>query len=255
MVTGLLILTTVALLGVLSHRRTKLEEKVYKNIPLTDWINLLALPVGLFLGWVLLVRHIIDRPNIPILLFDDFDNLFVTMLFMIYGFVGLGIHFTAKILWRYLKKERNSMAFRINEIFHNKFSHYLAYLNGLLILFMLSLLEINHPSEIQITFWPRILIILIGFTAGASIWKSIAYTDEWFGGYNKPLFFIVFILLALSLNLSRILRLSYSYYPVRLFIVAVFGSGSVVFIVRQILIFTKLSQKKRWRFLSRVLNI
>ena len=157
---------------------------------------------------------------------------------------------------RYTMGKFSSKAIEIqNEMFHNKFSHYLAFLSGLLVVFMLTILEVNHPFETEFTDWQVLATLTAGAVTGISMLKSVFYTDEWFGGYNKPLFFIIFVLLTLSLNISRVLKLDYSHYPTKLFIEAIFISGIFTFLFRQILIYTKLSHKKRLKFLSRLLSV
>ncbi len=254
MMTGILVIASITLLGILSYRNRWLENRVYKQIPLIDWVLLIILPIGLFLGWILLVRSIIDRPAIPILPLDDFDNLLVTILFFSYGFVGIGIHFAAKVLWRYLKKDKDMMAFKINEIFHDKLSHYLAFLNALFIIFMLVLLEINHPLPFFSPLGLQVIIAFAGVLAAVSSCKTIFLLNEWSDGYNRTLFSITFILLGLILNLIRVLRLNYDYYPVMLFIISFLGGSLTTFVVRQVLIFTKLSKRRRLKFLARIFS-
>src|SRR3989338_5440520 len=102
MLTGLLVIAIVGLLGVLTHRRSRFEERVLKHVPLSEWIIVLIVPVFMYLGWAVVVNNIIDRPRVRIIPFDDFNIIAVTVLFMLYGFVGNSMHFTGKVLWRYL---------------------------------------------------------------------------------------------------------------------------------------------------------
>ena len=255
MLAGILLLAFVSLLGILSHRQSRLEKKVLKNIPLIDWIMIMGIPVGIFAGWYILTGNILDREKIPFIPMDDFDILAALTLFMIYVAIGLGVHFTAKVLWRYLSADDKSDAHKINEMLHNKFSHYMAYFNGFFAIFMLCVLEINHPLNSPMFSSNIILIILAGIICGFSLCKMILYTNEWFGGYNKPLVFLVFILLGLILNISRVLKLNNSYYPVKLFITTVFASFLISFAIRQVLIFTRLGHKRRLRFLAKILSV
>ncbi len=255
MLAGILLLVFVSLLGILSHRQSRLEKKVLKNIPLNDWILILGVPAGLFIGWYILTGNILDRDKIPFIPIDDFDILAVLTLFMIYVAIGLGVHFTAKVLWRYLSADSRSVAYKINEMFHDKFSHYLVYFNGFFAIFMLCVLEINHPLNSPMFSSNVLFIILAGIICGYSLCKMILYANEWFGGYNKPLVFLVFILLGLILNISRVLKLNNSFYPVKLFITAVFASFLASFALRQVLIFTRLGNKRRLRFLAKILSV
>ncbi len=255
MLTAILIAAIIAMLGVLSHRRSRLENKIYKDVPLTDWIVVFVLPISLYISWFFMVKNIIQRPNIGLLPLEDFDILSVTILFMVYGFVGNSIHFTGKILWRSLRNYKSSHAYKINEMFHGKLSHYLAYLNAMFIIFFLPILEINHPFETYITSATLSLAAFGGIVFGISGSKTIFYTNEWFGGYNKPIFFIASILLVLLLTVERYFQLKFSYYPMNLFAVSMGGSFISAFILRQLFIFSKLGSRRRLRFLAKILSI
>lgn len=255
MLTGLLIIATVAFLGVFSHRRSRLENKILKNIPLSEWLTVLVFPLIFYLGWFFVVENILERPRVEIFPLRDFDFLAITILFMVYGFVGNAIHFTSKILWRYLKEKPYSLAYKINEMFHNKLSHYLVYLNSIGIIFFLAFLEINHPVGSGVTSVYLYFVFLLGMILGVSASKAVFYTNEWFGGYNKPLFFLVSTLLFILFFLFKTLKLRYSFYPVNFFVVSMSLSFLSFFIFRQIFIFAKLDQKKRLRILAKLLNI
>lgn len=254
MVTGILIIALVALLGVLSHRRSRLENKIYKNVPLTEWLVVFIFPLALYLGWFFTVKSILARPQFFYLPFDDIDLLAITMLFMIFGFMGNAIHFTGKILWRYLRENNRSMAFKVNEMFHGRLSHYLVFMNGIFIVFFLSVLEINHPFVYGLSAFASSLLILTGIIAGLSMRRMIFYTNEWFGGYNKPIFFVGSGLLAVLISLFRSYKLSLSLYPVSIFIISLLSSGMATFILRQFFIFTRLNNRRRLRFLSKILS-
>lgn len=254
MFTGILILAVVGLLGVLSHRRSRLENKIYRHVPLSDWLMVFILPIAIYIGWFFVVKNIISRPTIDKFPLEDFDILAITILFMIYSFVGNGIHFTGKILWRYLSHDRYSMAYKINEMFHGKLSHYLVYLNGMFIIFLLSIFEINHPVPTFVTTNYLKLTVIVGIVFGYAGSRSVFYTNEWFGGYNKPLFFITSILLLITLAVERFYSMNYLFYPVNLFVVAMNGSFVSSFVVRQLIIFSKLGSRRRFRFLSKVFS-
>lgn len=254
MLTGILILTIVGLLAVLSHRRTRLENKIYKNVPLVDWLNFSAYPIALYIGWFIVVKNIISRPYADIFPLGDFDILAVTILFMVYGFVGNSIHFTGKILWRYLVREKHGIAYRVNEMFHGRFSHYLIYLNVMFIIFLLAMLEVNHPLPAFVTNNYLKLIAFGGIAFGYLGSKTVFYSNEWFGGYNKPLFFIMTIFAALLLLINRFYNMNYSYYPVNFFTVTMCTSFLSAFIIRQFIIFSRLNSRRRFRFLAKIFS-
>lgn len=253
MLTGFYIIVFVVLLAVLSHRRTRLEGKILKNVALYDWLLVLVFPVLVYVGWIFIVRNIVERPRIQILPFDDLDILGVSIIFMVYGMVGNAIHFTAKILSRYLTKQ-HKMAYQLNEMFHGKLSHYLVFLNALFIFFLLPVLEVNHPISSNLTRNYITLIVIAGFLVGIFSSKGIFFTNEWFGGYNKPLFFVTGALLSILILFFKVNDLKAVDYPIYVFILAIFLSFISTFILRQLFIFTRLGKKRRWRFLAKALS-
>lgn len=254
MLISIIITAVIGLIGIFLHRRTRLEEKVFKNIPLSEWLTVLIFPLCFYVCWVIFVRNIINRPLVPLIPMDDFDILAMMMFFLIYAFVGNAIHFTGKILWRYLRHDSTSMAYRTNEMFHGKLSHYIIYFDSLIALFLFPVLEVNHPLEDPLSEAYILAIIAAGIVFGVSSTKAIFYTNEWFGGYNKPLFFLTFTILTILVSFSKVLKLQYQYYPIKLFMTAVFGSIVAAFIVRQVLIYTRLNRRARLRFLVKILS-
>lgn len=254
MLTGILIIAVVGLLGVLSHRRSRLENRIYKNVPLSEWLTVLFLPIILYIGWFEVVKSMIQRPIVFRFPLEDFDILALTILFMVYGFVGNGIHFTGKILWRYLSNKKNSLVYKVNEMFHGKLSHYLVYLNIMFIVFLLSIFEINHPMPDYVSASYFRLSVLSGIIFGYAGSRAIFYTNAWFGGYNKPLFFICSALLLFILGMNRFYSMDYYYYPVNLFVVSMGGSFISSFVLRQLMIFAKLGEKRRLKFLAKMFS-
>lgn len=255
MFTGILIIAVIGLLGALSHRHSRLESKIYKNVPLEDWITVFILPVSLYIGWFFIVKTILLRPAVGLLPLDDMDILALSILFMIYGFVGNGIHFTGKILWRNLKGSRHTMAYKINEMFHGRLSHYLVYLNGLFIFFLLPILEINHPAPTRATDGYLWLSALTGAIFGYAVCRAIFYTNEWFGGYNKPLFIISSVLLFILVFTGKYYKINITNYPTYLFVISMYLCFIGVFILRQLMIFLKLGNRRRLRFLAKIFSI
>lgn len=252
MLTGVIIIAVVILLAVLSHRRSRLEERIFKNVPLSDWLNFSIYPLSLYIGWFFVVKNILERPNINIFPLGDFDLLAISVLFFIYAFMGTGIHFTGKILWRYLS--RNSMAYRVNEMFHGKLSHYLVFLNMIFIIFLWAILEINHPLVFYAPGNYLKLTVLAGILFGYAGSRAIFYTNEWFGGYNKPLFFISSFLFILLINIEKFYRVNFAFYPTNLFVVSLCSGFVSSFIIRQFMIFAKLGQKRKLRFMAKIFS-
>ncbi len=255
MTVGLIIIALFGLIAVLTHRRTRFEERVFKNVPINDWFILAGYPAMLFIGWALLIRNIINRPSIGLLPIDDIDFLLVMLIFLVYAFVGNSVHFISKIVWRYLVTEhKNSMAYKVNEMFHGQLSHYLIYTTTLIVIFLISLLELNHPTLYPFSSGFRVVALITGIVFGYSCAKSIFYTNQWFGGYNKPLSFLAMFLLAVMLSFFILLDINIYYYPVSFFIITSFGSFIGAFILRQVVIFSRLSGKLKGRFIHRLLS-
>lgn len=254
MFTGLIIITLVGFISVLTHRRSRLENKIYKNIPLNDWLTIVVFPLTFYLGWYSVINNIISRPLKRVISLDDLDILAMTNVFLIFAFSGNAMHFTGKILWRYLRHLQKSTAYQVNEIFHGKLSHYLIYLNVLFTIFLLAVLEFNHRLGEVVSVWSRMTIISIAIIFGLSASKAIYYTNEWFGGYNRPLFFVVLGLFLILLSVIKILGLNLSFFPVSLFVITMFSAVIVAYLTRQTLIFTRLNNRRKLRFLSRILS-
>lgn len=256
MLTGILIVAVVGLLAILSYRVNRLEEKVLKNVPMVDWLQLLIFPVFFYIGWVLIVKNILAQRSVSLFPLDDLDILAITIIFMVYSFVGNAMHFTSKILSRYLEGRKETMAYQINEMFHDKLSHYIVFLSSLFIVFLLFILEINHPVVIPLANSYLRLVVLVGIVFGAAVFKGLLYYGgEYFGDRIKPLFLVTVILFGTLLGLLRWFGIQFSFYPVSLFVVCVFLSIFMAFIMRQFLIFSKLNSKKRLKILTRALGV
>lgn len=255
MITGAVLLAIITFLGFISYRRRKFEQKVFKNIPLTDWINIMVLPIGMYGAFFLMMRNILSRDNIQVLDLDNMTLGAVGILFMVYAFVGNSIHFVGKVLWRYLPKRKNVMSFQVNEIFHGKLSHYLSYVCSGMVLFMAALLELNHPIADRLSDNSMRMLVIAGMVFGISVSKVIFYTNSWFGGYNKPIFFIVTVLLVTLWAIIKSHELSLLFYPFNTFVLSLYGSLSGTFLARRFMVVTRLSGKKKLGMITRMLSI
>lgn len=254
MISGILVISLVAFIAVISYRRRRLEERVFKNIPLVDWLNILILPLFSYAGLVLVVRNILERPKRDILDFDDFFLLTAGTLFLVYAFVGNGLHFVGKVLSRYMPAKKHSFIFQINEMFHGKLSHYMVFVCVWMMLFVLGLLEANHPFTAGFSQFSLWLIIASAIIGGISLTKAVFYTNGWYGGYNKPLFFLTAILVIILLTIFKNFRLQFAFYPVNLFVVTLFFSIMTTFLLRRLLVVSRLGRKRHFRFLTRILS-
>lgn len=254
MITGILIIAIVSFVGIISYRRPKFEQRVIKNIPLVDWFNILLFPIFFYFGLGLIVRSILTRPRIEILDFNEVFLLGIGALFLMYAFVGMSIHFVGKVLSRYIDRNNHHKIYQINEVFHGKLSHYISFVCAWMVVFILALLEVNYPLQLpleRVFVW---IIITSGIIGGLSATKAIFYTNEWFGGYNKPLFFLTLLLLTILISIFRSDHLKLVLYPLNVFIITLFGSIITAFLVRQFLIYSRLSKKRRLKFLAKILS-
>ncbi|OGG08406.1 hypothetical protein A3D05_04400 [Candidatus Gottesmanbacteria bacterium RIFCSPHIGHO2_02_FULL_40_24] len=255
MLTGILLISLVSFIAVVSYRRPKLEQRVIKNIPVVDWLNIFVFPIIFYFGLTMIVKNIMIRPRINILDFEDVQLLGVGALFLIYAFVGMSVHFVGKVLSRYIRRNTQSKIYYINEIFHGKLSHYITFVCVYMVLFTLALLEINYPMTDKLTQFSILFIIMAGTLGGFSATKMIFYTNTWFGGYNKPLFLITLAMLLVLTGIYRSDNLKLAYYPLNILVSMVFTGIIGTFIARQFMVFSRLSKKRRLQFLSRILSV
>lgn len=255
MITGVLLLGIIGFIGVISYQRPKLEQRVFKEIPLIDWLLILVFPLIIYVGLVLVIRNILFREKVEILDFDDFYLLACGVLFLAYTLVGNSIHFVGKVLSRYIPEDKHSIVYRVNEMFHGKLSHYLAEVSALMAVFILALLEINHPLLILLPQRSFFVLAFSGFLFGFSGAKAIFNTDNYFGNYNRPLFLLTALLSFVLIGLFKSFKLNLIYYPVNLFVLVMFLGVLIAFAFKQFFIFSRLYRKRKFRFLARVLSI
>lgn len=255
MITGILLLAIITFIAVISYKRPRLENRVIKNIPLIDWINIFIVPLFVYIGLTLMARNILSRDRATILDFDDFTLLSFGIFFLVYAFVGNSIHFVSKVLSRYIPPQKHFLVYRINEIFHGKLSHYMIFLSSLMVMFILALLEINYPIPSAMHGGTEVVVLLAGLLFGISATKVVFHTSSWFGGYNKPLFFLVGFLLFILVSLFPIFDLHFLFYPITFFVVTMFSAFIGTFFIRQLLIFLRLGKKRRLQFLAKILSV
>lgn len=252
---GIFLVALVAAIAVFFHRRGRLEEKVFKRVPLIEWLNIFFFPVLFYIGLFSIVRNIVSRPRLEVFPVSDFDIFSVMMFFFALAFVGDGIHFTGKILWRYLNKDKRDLAYKVNEMFHGRLSHYLIYINVIFLCFMLAIIEMNHPLSYAFQGMYIAGLIAAAVIMGISSSKTVFYTSQWFGGYNKPIFFLVISVTSLLIGFMKLYELDLRYYPVAIFIATLFLTIIAIYLIRLAMVVLSLNEKRRLRFLVRFLQI
>lgn len=251
---GFLIIAIAAIIAIIFHRWTRMQEKIIKNVPFNLWLEFLLYPLMFYLSIYLVTKNIINRGSIDIIALEDIDIIFIMYFFLIIAYIAMTLHFASKVLWRYLRKNPNTMVYRINEMFHGKLSHYLVYMNSFFFTGMIPVIEINHPLNYPLDGFMLELVIIFAIIFGFSACKTVFYTNEWYGGYNKPLFTLAILILTVLIITFRSFHLKYVYYPVSLFVHITFTGIIVTMIVRQVVIFTRLNNKQRLRFLAKMLS-
>jgi len=255
MFTGILILALVIFITVISYRRQRLEEKLIKQIPVIDWFLMFASPIFFYVGLIMIVRNILSRHRVNILDFEESQILGIGIFFMIYAIVGVSVHFVAKVLSRYIKRDRSSKVYQVNEIFHGKLSHYLTFACSYMLVFTLALLEINYPLPQKLSGANFAVLTGVGILAGFSAFKGIFYTHQWIGGYNKPFYLISLVFLIILVGIFKSDNLIIAYYPMNIFIVAGLFSVVCIYGVRRILFFSRLSRPRRIKIISRLFSM
>ena len=252
MVVGFTLIIGFILISVFAYKQSKFEQKLIKHISVVDWMNLFLTPIAMYVGVVYLVKGIISRPYMNVLDIRDSTLVIVGLPFLIYAFVGLTVHFVSKVLWRNFKKQNMSMAYRVNEIFHGKLSHYLTTICGFLTLFMISLLELNHPLTEALDTNESRLMLLAGVLLGIPVARSVFYTSNWLGG-NRSLFIVACIFLTVILLVFQFLSIQLISYPISLFVLSSLVSFITLFILRRVYIQAHLGNRRRLRFLAHIL--
>lgn len=255
MLTGILILALVTFMAVISYKKRRFEERLVKQIPVIDWLLMFVFPIAFYLGLLIVVRNIVIRQRIEILDFDDIQLFGIGIFFMIFAFVGNSVHFVSKVLSRYIKKDKKSKEYQVNEIFHGKLSHYITFACSYMVVFILALLEINYPSLLALNSISIVSLVGAGILAGFSAFKGIFYTHQWKGGFNKPFFLISVVFLAILTGIFKSSHLSAAFYPLNVFIISMFFTVVSIYAIRIILIYSKLSGKRRLRFISRLFSM
>jgi hypothetical protein len=164
---------------------------------------LLIIPTFYFLR-----KIILSNQEVHILYFSNilFDLAFMALFYIIA--LGNGIHSVSVILSKHMKKLRKENVWKINEFFHNAFSHVLLTAPSVLILFLYVLLEINHPNPVMLAPAELAILVICGLLLGIGV--GIASTE---GSIPRLMFYLSY-LLSMSIPFVFIMNdLDFRYYP------------------------------------------
>jgi predicted acetyltransferase len=252
MSTGLILIAVALFIAVFVYRKPNLERKLLKQIPLTYWINLVVVPALLYLGLAIIVGSILSRERVEIMAQNDFF-LLVTITFTMMGaYVGHAIHSVAKVLWHYLVFDKNHAAYKVNEFFHGKFSHYLIFTSSLLTLLGIALLEVNYPMAKPLNKAQMIVIISGAIIFGASSIKGFRKSKE---DYYRKLTYVCTITFVIDAAVLKYFNISVQHYQFNTFLTAYLASITGIYALRPIIIKTRLDRYRKLRHLLNALSI
>lgn len=254
MILGLILLALVAAVGAFSYQQSKLEQRLIKDIPLNDWIFFLVIPFLAYLAVIFIVGSILNRPGLNRFWINDFVLGAAGAPALVYAFVGSSMHFVSKVLSRHIPANHRSDAYRINELFHGKFSHYLTWMSSFMTFFTIVLLEFNHPLIPALTSPVIVLVVFAGMLIGISTARSIFFTTEYWGG-NRSMFIFSFSMLIAIIGLVRWFSLFLPSYPAAFCMISITATLVGLFMIRRVFVTLKLSRKKRFRVLAKMMVI
>jgi len=186
----LTIVSVIALAGTLAYRSSFLHSKKVGYISLLQIFYLILIPGFVYAVIFSYILDILERPKNTHVFLSDKLLTSLLLLSILYTYGGLAMHSIGKTLASYfIKEQKNSLLFKVNNYFHREFSHNLIFIGTLVSITCFSLLEINHLSP-----YPKgtnlLIIILNGIFVGiASIGTLSFYKQRW---SELKLFFFVF---------------------------------------------------------------
>lgn len=238
------------------YRNPSFVGRLWKNIPITDWINLFVTPFILYLAFILIMYSILSRTRYDILFTSDFLLGAIILLLISGAFVGNSIHFVSKVLSRYIPIDEDSIVFQINEIFHMRLSHELTFYSTILLLFAIGLFEINYPLVRELTF------IQEGILSGGAVIFALFSIKSYHHAnirskfdYYERMVTISIILLVLHVIIFMTLRQSINEYQFNVFLRLYLGSTAVFYFLHIIILKMGWHKSKRLTGILNALNL
>lgn len=173
------ITAVIILASTLAYRSSFLHNKKIGHISILQIFYLVLAPGFLYTIIFSYILDILQRPlNTHVFLNDKLLTSFL-LLSILYTYGGLAIHGISKTIWSYFdKKQKQSLAYKVNEYFHMEFSHNLIFIGGLISAACFALLELNHISP-----YPKQGKLLIIISNG--IFVGLASIIGGFGSYYR----------------------------------------------------------------------
>lgn len=204
---GMTVTYLIFLFMFLSPRVQKKKIR-HGKFDLYQFLLLFFAPVLIIPTFYFLRRIIIANPSKDIIPMSSvvFELFFMTLLYALS--LGNGIHSVSVILQKHMKDLRKHNVWKINEFFHNAFSHLLLTVPAVLILFLYVLLEINRPNAVMMTRFEIIIQMLCGFIMGIGV--GVASTE---GSIPRIMFYLNYFLSMAIPFIFIFNSLDYRYYP------------------------------------------
>jgi hypothetical protein len=235
MIVGMLILFAVIAFGLLTYDRPRFEQKIYKNIPLDDWMLITVFPIGAYIATAFFVYSIVLRPTVQILPLRDIHIIIAGVLILLYSSAGNSIHFTSKVLWKYLDKHKHKTAYEVNELFHGRFSHLIVFVGVSLIMFCICLLEINHPLVQPINYQNQVSILLMSIVTSLFVIRMVikSRSQDLSWRINRPLVSFGILLGVLHGYIISSYKVDLSLHPFNAYTLLFFFTFILFFLLRK----------------------
>lgn len=194
----LTLILVLAFASVVAYKVSFLKNKTIGHFSLLQIVYLVIIPGFLFPLAYSYLQSILARPLNEQIIISDGLLVNVVLLSMLFTYGGIAVHAATKMMSEVLRKEKSEVAKRANELnkyFHLKFSHNLVYSGIIVVVFSLTLLELNHVSNYN--YKSIVPAIVKGVVLGLSLLTGMFFytrsTDDLVGRWSDlKVTFIVF---------------------------------------------------------------
>jgi len=217
------ILVVIVLAAVLAYKSSFLHNKKIGYISLLQIFYLVLVPGILYTIIFSYILEIRQRPlNTHVFLND---NLLTSLLLLsvLYTYGGIAIHGICKTFSQYFdKNQKKSLLFKVNDHFHNQFSHSLIYTGAAASIALFCLIEINHVSPYP-TGTKILMPVLNGLFIGLSLLISLNWYQKKRWSELKLLFFSAWLLFIIVLYALKPYIKNVEAYPFTLMMLIAFS--------------------------------
>jgi hypothetical protein len=200
------------------------SKKQIKNgkFDILQFINLFFAPILVIPFFYYLRKIIFQNLNINLIRInsDIFDLVFLFILYFLV--LGNSIHSVCVILSKHMKDIEKHKVWKINEFFHNTFSHFFLTVSAMLMFFLFVILEINRPLLYPINHIEVIILIVCGIIFGIVL--GIGSTE---GSIPRLMFYIFYMLSMIIAGVVIYHNLFFRHYPYTIFIETTFVTAII----------------------------